>query len=550
MTEFSDILSSFREGNVFLHGPGGTGKSYTIAKIMKLFIQKGEKVSCTASTGIASVNLNTDDFKATTLHKWTGLQLCQKPIDECVDIIMKKFPLKRMWQTTRYLIIDEISMISGLFFEKLNSIAKIVRGNDRPFGGIHVLVSGDFLQLPPVEGGWIFLTEAWKEMNFKIFSFTTPQRYPDVKWFEMLARCREGKLNHSDLLALDERVKAYKKYLSGFSIPQLSKEEILSYRNSSSLGIEVSCSICLSSSISDSETESRSDSVTRSDSGVYAKTGCGCFNAKSSFMHSACLLGWLSTCSGESRKKCPMCKTFFSGEFCDALISQSDASDLKVKPTILFSTRAEVEELNSYESELLSSSSFTINALDTYYDIKSNVIRYEKQPVFNDAIPEKITLKIGAQVMLKWNIETDAGLANGTRGVIVDCKKINSSGSGLGDQDSASGPENYMIKVKWYNGLTTIVEQQTWSIEDDYCKRSRTQIPLVLAWALTIHKSQGCTLDYVICDLGSSVFAPGQAYVALSRVKTLEGLLISQIDYSCLFKQDKSALDFVKNNSS
>lgn len=520
--EIDEIIQAFKRGNVFLHGPGGTGKSYTISKIMEQF-GEGHHISCTASTGIAAVNLSTNDFKATTLHKWTGLQLCQKSVDESVELILKKFPLKRKWQYTKYLIIDEISMISGVFFEKLDAIARRVRGKNLPFGGIHILASGDFLQLPPVEGGWIFENDAWKDMNFKVFHFKTPKRYPDEKWFDFLIRCREGKINSSDLMLLKERNDAYKNYTNGIKTPTLTTEEVSEFTPANSTE-ECKCAICLNSG-----------DVTVTD--TYAKTGCGCFRTKSALMHSECLVGWLLV---SSSKICPLCKTEFSKEFNDSVnVSTDENGEFTVKPTILYPTRRDVAELNRYELEKLPTTTFDLVSIDRYHDIKTRSSRIEQQPVFEEAIPEKITLKVGAQVMLKFNIDTDMGLANGTRGVIVDFTTFNN------DPLKRKDPTNYQIKVRWYNGLTTIVEPQIWKLEDDFCIRSRTQIPLVLAWALTIHKSQGSTLDYVICDLGSSVFAPGQAYVALSRVKTIEGLLISQIDYSCLFNQDKKALCYI-----
>jgi ATP-dependent exoDNAse (exonuclease V) alpha subunit len=174
--------------------------------------------------------------------------------------------------------------------------------------------------------------------------------------------------------------------------------------------------------------------------------------------------------------------------------------------------------------------------------------------------------------MLKANLDTDMGLANGTRGVILEINIVNKKLNIIGEQNIVSkpppglegiqytnlmagvetnlvnrkcSPENIEIKVKWFNGLVSIVGKHTWEIKDDNNILSRNQIPLVLAWALTIHKCQGSTLDYVICDLGESVFAPGQAYVALSRVKTLNGLLISQLNEKSLFNQDKHSLKFI-----
>jgi ATP-dependent DNA helicase PIF1 len=127
--------------------------------------------------------------------------------------------------------------------------------------------------------------------------------------------------------------------------------------------------------------------------------------------------------------------------------------------------------------------------------------------------PETLVLAIGAQVMLTKNKSLDEGLVNGSRGVVID---INEVGSPI---------------VMFDNGQQVTITPEVFVIESGESVISRRQIPLILAWALTIHKCQGATLTSVITDL-SEVFGNAQAYVTLSRVRSLEGLFIVSINYS------------------
>ena len=120
---------------------------------------------------------------------------------------------------------------------------------------------------------------------------------------------------------------------------------------------------------------------------------------------------------------------------------------------------------------------------------------------------EELILKVGAQVMLKINLDTEAGLVNGKLGIV---KKMD--------------PKFVMVNFKGHN-YDTMIEYNSWVLEN-YENVSKNQIPLILAYAVTIHKSQGATLDCAYIDIGRSVFEYGQAYVALSRVKSLEALYL------------------------
>jgi ATP-dependent DNA helicase PIF1 len=124
----------------------------------------------------------------------------------------------------------------------------------------------------------------------------------------------------------------------------------------------------------------------------------------------------------------------------------------------------------------------------------------------------ELVLAVGAQVMLVANISVETGLANGSRGVVTGFK------------------DDLTPLVKFMHSSVSIeVGQYLWKLEDNE-GISRSQIPLKLAYALTIHKSQGATLDSALIDIGSNTFEYGQAYVALSRVKSLESLYVWDLE--------------------
>jgi ATP-dependent DNA helicase PIF1 len=128
---------------------------------------------------------------------------------------------------------------------------------------------------------------------------------------------------------------------------------------------------------------------------------------------------------------------------------------------------------------------------------------------------KEMKMKIGAQVMCIINIKSDQGdvlICNGSQGIIIDfC------------------PTSGYPKVKYNNGIEMIMMRHIWE-SDKICGIGVSQVPLILSWALTIHKSQGATLDAAEIDVGSGIFECGQTYVALSRVKSLDGLYLTSFD--------------------
>lgn len=135
--------------SVFFTGSAGTGKSVLLREIIKTlrvkYKSQPDRIAVTASTGLAACNVG-----GVTLHSFAGIGLGKEDIPILVKKIMRNPKAKNRWLRTKVLIIDEISMVDGELFDKLEGIARTVRGNGRPFGGVQLVITGDFFQLPPV----------------------------------------------------------------------------------------------------------------------------------------------------------------------------------------------------------------------------------------------------------------------------------------------------------------------------------------------------------------------------------------------------------------
>lgn len=135
--------------SVFFTGSAGTGKSVLLREIIKLLrikhVKEPDRVAVTASTGLAACNIG-----GVTLHSFAGFGLGKEDVSECVKKIKRNGKAKQRWLRTKILIIDEISMVDAELFDKLEAIAREVRRNGRPFGGMQLVITGDFFQLPPV----------------------------------------------------------------------------------------------------------------------------------------------------------------------------------------------------------------------------------------------------------------------------------------------------------------------------------------------------------------------------------------------------------------
>jgi ATP-dependent DNA helicase PIF1 len=135
--------------SVFFTGSAGTGKSVLmrsiIGELRKLYAKEPDRIAVTASTGLAACNIG-----GVTLHSFGGIGLGKETVPELVKKIQRNNKAKLRWTRTKVLVIDEISMVDGELFDKLEGIARIIRKCGKPFGGIQLVITGDFFQLPPV----------------------------------------------------------------------------------------------------------------------------------------------------------------------------------------------------------------------------------------------------------------------------------------------------------------------------------------------------------------------------------------------------------------
>ncbi|RAL68475.1 hypothetical protein DID88_007203 [Monilinia fructigena] len=147
-TRVKDLVVDQGE-SVFFTGSAGTGKSVLmrsiIAALKKKYVRESDRVAVTASTGLAACNIG-----GVTLHSFGGIGLGKEDVGTLIKKIKKNNKAKLRWMRTKVLVIDEISMVDGDLFDKLEEIARGIRNNGRPFGGIQLVITGDFFQLPPV----------------------------------------------------------------------------------------------------------------------------------------------------------------------------------------------------------------------------------------------------------------------------------------------------------------------------------------------------------------------------------------------------------------
>ena len=201
----------FKKGkNVFITGPGGTGKTRLIEYFIEHSIKTGLKTQVCALTGCATILLP-KMCNARTLHSWSGIRLCKGENKKIIESAIKNKKIKSAWKTVRVLIIDEVSMMSLKILEVLNKIAQTVRGNIAPFGGIQTIFLGDFYQLPPVATygdtdteKFCFQSKLWKQLfpleNTVVLK--TVFRQTDPTYRSILTQIREGRLTkeNSDIL--------------------------------------------------------------------------------------------------------------------------------------------------------------------------------------------------------------------------------------------------------------------------------------------------------------------------------------------------------------
>ncbi|XP_035189161.1 ATP-dependent DNA helicase PIF1 [Oxyura jamaicensis] len=185
------VLGAVRSGKgVFFTGCAGTGKSFLLKKIVGSL--PPNSTYATASTGVAACHIG-----GTTLHAFAGIGSGKAPLEQCIQLAERP-GVRQHWLACQHLIIDEISMVDGKFFDKLEAVARAVRKRDEPFGGIQLIICGDFLQLPPVckaneEIKFCFQAKSWRKCIHINMELTEVRRQTDKTFISLLSAVRLGR---------------------------------------------------------------------------------------------------------------------------------------------------------------------------------------------------------------------------------------------------------------------------------------------------------------------------------------------------------------------
>lgn len=198
------ILLSGR--SALLTGAAGTGKTYLLNTFIAQARKRGKKVSVTATTGLAATHLG-----GNTIHSWSGIGVSDHLPNNFFERLSKT--RRDVISKTDVLIIDEISMLHDFRLDMIDKVLRTVRENDQPFGGIQLVMSGDFFQLPPVNrpneqgGGFVVYSDAWQELRPAVLYLERQYRQNDDRLLEILTALRTGDVRRRHVEALLARTK-------------------------------------------------------------------------------------------------------------------------------------------------------------------------------------------------------------------------------------------------------------------------------------------------------------------------------------------------------
>lgn len=224
----SEALTIMQSGaNVFLTGEPGAGKSYTVNQFTEWCRQNRKSFAITASTGIAASHIG-----GTTIHSWSGIKMKRK-IDENNIDNFDDFTVRRI-QSTKVLIIDEVSMLDAGFITMLDQIFSHYKDGTLAFGGMQMIFVGDFFQLPPVTKGsrprFAFESDSWSRASLKVCYLTEQHRQSDPEFLDLLGSMRRGQIlpKHRELLvpSFRENAPVTKLYTHNVDVDQENETEL------------------------------------------------------------------------------------------------------------------------------------------------------------------------------------------------------------------------------------------------------------------------------------------------------------------------------------
>ena len=188
--------------NVFLTGPPGSGKTYLLNQYIKYLKQNHRAVAVTASTGIAATHMG-----GITLHSWSGLGIREIITDKDIRVLMGRKYLRKRLKSANVLIIDEISMLKPNQFDAVDKICRYFKASFAPFGGMQVICSGDFFQLPPIErdgeAKFVFESHIWNNMDMKTCYLEEQFRHKDKKLSDLLNYIRDNMIDEAKEILLN-----------------------------------------------------------------------------------------------------------------------------------------------------------------------------------------------------------------------------------------------------------------------------------------------------------------------------------------------------------
>ena len=435
-TSQAEALARLFSGkNIFLSGPAGSGKTFLISHFLDWLDAEFEgrvNVAITASTGIAAQLLG-----GKTIHSWSGIGINN---DSFKQPTPGEWAARDRLEAVDVLIIDEISMLPAYLFTRLDKLLRFMRKSKEPFGGVQIVVMGDFMQLPPVgrkgetnsdgeevDSGFCIRTESWKSASFRALYLDKVRRARDPKLKRVLASIAADKV--------DDKTR------------ELVKSRL-----------------------------------------------------------------------GATR-------------------------DPDKKYMVLFTTNKNVDK---YNDDRLAENPNQLHFIPVkcfgLADPEKNLSRW-KAIKKSYGLPDACRLKIGATVMLTANLPE--GHSNGSLGEVTG---IDSEGATVRFNDGISEYISFREYAHKEKVLVKTEKRKGKDVEvfEDQVVAQVFAIPLKLGYSISVHKSQGQTFEAVEADL-SYIFAAGLGYVALSRVASLDHLILTgNRIHPDVFKVDQNSLRYSK----